>query len=164
MVDAHYTWRAITTADEPFLWEMLYLAIYVPPGAPPVSRAILQEPDIAIYVQGWGRPGDEGLIAVEQNSGKEAGACWLRLWTSEQRGYGFIDDHTPELSIALLPEHRQRGLGSHLISAMLEQARTRYDAVSLSVVQTSPAVRLYQRLGFRVEGEVLGSYIMVKRF
>ena len=35
---------------------MLHLALYVPKGQPPFPRDILIEPDIACYVQGWGRP------------------------------------------------------------------------------------------------------------
>ena len=42
----------IKDSDEPFLWEMLYQALYVPEGQPPFPRDILREPDIACYVQG----------------------------------------------------------------------------------------------------------------
>lgn len=141
---------------------MLYLAIYVPPGAPAAPRSILLEPDIAIYVQDWGRPGDEGLIAIENTSGREVGACWIRCWTADQHGYGYVAEQTPEISIALLPEHRRKGLGASLLTTMLDQARNRYPSVSLSVVKDSPAVRLYQRLGFQVVGMVMESYVMLK--
>jgi hypothetical protein len=55
--------RPLLPSDQPFLWEMLYQALYVAPGSPPFVRAILDDPDIACYLKGWGRPGDWGLLA-----------------------------------------------------------------------------------------------------
>jgi len=46
-MDDKYTIRPAASADEPFLWEMLYAALYVPEGAPRPDRAILQEPSLA---------------------------------------------------------------------------------------------------------------------
>jgi len=57
--------RPLLPSDQPFLWEMLYQALYVAPGSPPFVRAILDDPDIACYLKGWGRPGDWGLLAVQ---------------------------------------------------------------------------------------------------
>jgi len=57
--------RPLLPTDQPFLWEMLYQALYVPPGKVPFARTILDEPDIACYVRGWGRPGDWGLLAFD---------------------------------------------------------------------------------------------------
>jgi ribosomal protein S18 acetylase RimI-like enzyme len=158
-----FLFRPAIPEDEPFLWEMLYQAIYVPPGAPPAPRAIIQDPDIAVYVQDWGRVGDEGLVAVEQATGIAVGAAWLRCWSGEHQGYGYVDDQTPEVSIALLPGYRQHGLGTQLLTALINQASERYQAISLSVVESSPAVHLYRRLGFEVVGRVMESHVMLKR-
>ena len=38
------TVRASQKSDEPFLWEMLYQALYVPEGEPPLPREIVQQP------------------------------------------------------------------------------------------------------------------------
>jgi hypothetical protein len=46
--------RAATASDEPFLREMLYLALFVPPGKRPLPRSILSDPALARYVNGWG--------------------------------------------------------------------------------------------------------------
>src|SRR5512136_1483568 len=102
----HFNFRPLYPSDESFLWEMLYLALYVPPGKPPFPRAILLEPDIACYVQGWGRPGDWGFVV--KTGEKNVGAIWLRQWSGEARGYGYVSPAVPELSIALLPEHRNK--------------------------------------------------------
>lgn len=61
-----------------------------------------------------------------------------------------MDDGTPELSIAILPEHRGQGVGRQLLTRLLASARLRYPAVSLSVDARNPAVRLYEHLGFWV--------------
>jgi len=39
-------------SDEPFLWEMLYQAIYVPPNAVAPPRQIVRSSELARYVQG----------------------------------------------------------------------------------------------------------------
>jgi ribosomal protein S18 acetylase RimI-like enzyme len=155
--------RTLTASDEPFLWEMLYQALYLPPGQPPFPREILQKPEIACYVQGWGQPHDRGFAALVK--GEPVGAAWLRLLTAERPGYGYVDDDTPELSIAVLPKFRGRGIGSQLMTCLLELAQqTRYPAVCLSVSPGNPALRLYQRLGFAKVDETRSSIKMIRYF
>jgi len=52
------------------------------------------------------------------------------------------------VDIALLPEHRNRGIGGSLLSDLLGEARALQLPLSLSVLRSSPAIRLYRRLGF----------------
>jgi GNAT superfamily N-acetyltransferase len=144
---------ALTAADGPFLWEMLYLALYVPEGQPPPPRDMVGEPDLARYVRGWGRPGDWGLLALDGE--KPVGAIWLREWRGREKGYGFVAPEIPELSIALLPGFRNRGLGRRMIETVIAAARERHPGLSLSVVEDSPARRLYERLGFRSTGRMI---------
>jgi GNAT superfamily N-acetyltransferase len=135
--------RAATVSDEPFLWEMLYLALFVPPGQPPLPRSVLRERAIARYVEDWGRRnGDSGLIALVD--GAPVGAAWLRYFSASEPGYGFVDERTPELSIAVLPAHRGKGIGFELIERLLE----RVHSTSLSCDPANPAWRLYARLSF----------------
>ena len=56
-----FTLRSLTPDDEPFIWDMLYEALYVPEGEEPPSRDVLQQPGLAHYAEGWGKPGDHGL-------------------------------------------------------------------------------------------------------
>ena len=100
--------RALLPYDEPFLWEMLYLALYIPQGKSPFQREVLNEPDIACYVLDWGRPGDWGLLACD--GATPVGAIWLRQWSGDEKGYGYVSTLIPELSIALLPKYRNLGL------------------------------------------------------
>jgi ribosomal protein S18 acetylase RimI-like enzyme len=110
-------------------------------------------------VERWGRPGDTALIAIQDF--QRVGAAWYRLFKSENPGYGFVDEQTPELSIAIVPSRRGGGLGSELLDALLEQARSDgYHAISLSVEQGSPAIGLYERHGFSQVGEDDGGVTM----
>ena len=99
------------------------------------------------YVRGWGRRGDAGMIAIEPPN--PVGAAWYRLFRADAPGFGFVDERTPELTIAVVPSRRGRGFGDELMTGLLERARQDgYEAISLSVEQGSPAVRLYERYGF----------------
>lgn len=160
-----YILRPALPADEPFLWAMLYEAIYVPEGKPLPERTILQEPALAHYVAGWGQqPGDAGMIAIDSTSGQAVGAAWLRLFTAADAGWGFVDEATPEVSMALLPAYRGQGIGTALLTALIDQARGHYPALSLSVDPQNAAMRLYERLGFVVVGASGTSVTMCKRF
>ena len=71
-------------------------------------------------------------------------------------------DRTPDrilvLDIALLPEHRGTGVGTALLTGILDEARRTGLPVVLSVETSNPAVGLYQRLGFRPTGPGAGLY------
>ncbi len=99
------------------------------------------------YVENWGRPGDAAVIALDE--GFPVGAAWYRLFKESAQGYGFVDEHTPELSIAVVPSKRGHGFGGELMDALLARARAEgFMSISLSVDKNSPAVHLYERYGF----------------
>ncbi len=65
--------------------------------------------------------------------------------------------------IALLTEYRNTGIGSHLIQDLMKEATAAGKPIGLHVVATSPAVRLYERLGFRRSGNEAGAaYLEMK--
>jgi GNAT superfamily N-acetyltransferase len=148
--------RPITATDEQFLWDMLYLAIYIPEGVTPPPRSIIHEPDIAKYVQGWGRKGDEGLIALADE--QPIGAAWLRFFTHDNPSYGYVADDIPELTMAMLSEHRGKGVGTRLLTDLLKQTPT----MSLSSDPANPVMNLYKRLGFKEVG-ISGTSITMLR-
>jgi ribosomal protein S18 acetylase RimI-like enzyme len=150
------TIRPILLTDEPFLWVMLYHALYVPEGHPPFPRDIVQQPEISQYVRDWGQPDDAGLIACDGET--PIGAVWIR----RIRAYGFVDDDTPELSLAMLPEYRGQGIGTKLMLELFALAQSRYSALSLSVSKENPALRLYARLGFHIVKDD-GTSVTMKR-
>ncbi len=155
--------RSLTPEDELFLYEMVYQAIFIPEGETPPPRRVVQQPALRKYVEAFGRPGDLGFLAMADETGQPVGAAWARLLTAEDRGYGFVDEATPELTIALLPDYRGRDLGTALLERLIAAAGGRYPALSLSVWPANPAYRLYQRLGFEVVEEKGPAVTMVRR-
>jgi ribosomal protein S18 acetylase RimI-like enzyme len=162
MTTVSHSVRQLSPSDQQFLWEMLYQSLHVPEGNSPFPRDVIDQPEIAKYVRSWGRAGDIGFVAVDVGSGELIGAAWLRLLTGDERGYGYVDDETPELGMAVLPAYRGRGVGSDLLTRLLESAGAVYRSVSLSVSVGNPAVRLYERAGFARVHEDGTSLTMVK--
>ena len=128
--------------DVRFLRDMLRHAYYWRASDPAAA-----ELPVSRYVDGWGRRGDAALIALD--AGAPVGAAWYRLFSRSAPGFGFVDESTPELTIAVVPSRRGRGFGAVLLEALLEQARADgFAAISLSVDRDNPAVQLYRRYGF----------------
>jgi ribosomal protein S18 acetylase RimI-like enzyme len=53
------------------------------------------------------------------------------------------------IDLALLPEHRGKGIGTRLLTQILKEAGTAAKPVQMHVERFNPAQRLYDRLGFR---------------
>lgn len=141
---------------------MLYEAAHWRPGEPrPPKEEALSEPKLARYLQDWGRPGDTAILAVDLDGGGRLGAAWYRLMTSEEPGYGYVDSDTPEVALAVVPDHRGRGLGGALLRELRDAARSQgYSALSLSVEKGNPALGLYERNGFVKLFEAEGAWTM----
>ena len=137
------------TQDVRFLRDMLHHAYYWKERAPEDAGP----GPVALYVKAWGRPGDTAVIAID--GGFPAGAAWYRLFPRDRPGYGFVDERTPELAIAVVPNARGKGVGSALLGALLDRARAEgYGAISLSVDRNNAgAIELYERHGFERVGE-----------
>ena len=158
------TFRQANPKDQSFLNEMLYQAIYLPETEKPSRAEVWSNPELNKYTTQWGKPGDFGLIAFDNEKQLEVGACWCRQFTESDKGYGYVDEQTPELSIALLPEYKGRGIGTQLLLQFLEQARPKYRTISLSVDPDNPVMNWYQKYGFQIVGQNGASYIMLKIF
>ena len=77
-----------------------------------------------------------------------------RIILSDGRPVGrmLVDRSEAEIllrDIALLTEYRNAGIGSRLIHDLMQEATAASKPIKLHVVALSPAVRLYERLGFR---------------
>lgn len=153
------TIRPLRSDERWLLTEFLYEAVWVPDGAPPVPRTVLQEPALRRYVEDFGRAADDRCLAAVCD-GRVAGAVWVR----RMHGFGHVDDATPELAVALYPEYRGRGVGTLLLRAMLDLLRTEgYTRVSLSVQRENRAAAWYLREGFELLAERDGELVMVCR-
>lgn len=110
--------------------------------------AVQSYPVLARYVEGWGQVGDLSVIPEHEN--KPVGAAGCRLFPKTTPGWGWIDEKTPEISVAVLPEFRRMGIGTALLTCLLEIACEKNKMLSLVVRSTNSAFRLYHGLGFRV--------------
>jgi ribosomal protein S18 acetylase RimI-like enzyme len=92
------------------------------------------------------------------------GAIWTRLFSEADKNYGFVDAATPELSIAIKEDYRNRGFGNLLIAKLFERLKTSgFEKVSLSVDKRNRAVNLYRKVGFETVSEQGTAYKMLKR-
>ena len=161
------TWkiRLATPQDRSFLREMLYEAVCWRENAPRVPiDELLSESELAKILSGWGRKGDTAVVA-ELEDGTTVGAAWYRFWTHEHHSYGFVDEATPELGIAVLGEVRQRGIGTALLKALLDHARgSEINRMSLSVEPENFSHLLYEKFGFRKVGISGTSWTMLLEF
>jgi ribosomal protein S18 acetylase RimI-like enzyme len=64
------------------------------------------------------------------------------------------------IQIQLAPQLQGRGVGEALISGLIAEARGAGAALSLHVLHTNPARRLYERLGFRIVQDTEHEYLM----
>ena len=146
-----YTIRPLRSDERHLLEDFLYEAIYVPEGFEgTVPRSIIHDdPKCCAAFECFGDlPDDRALVA--EVDGRVVGACWVR--TTDE--YGHINDETPSFSISLYAQYRGQGIGGALMRQMLDELREAgYARASLSVQKENPALRLYERLGFRIIGD-----------
>lgn len=100
------------------------------------------------YVGLW-EPRQGGVIA--DRGGVPIGAAWLRTFTAEDPGTGFVADAYPEVAIAVEPDHSGGGVGRRLLQAVLDQAQADgHPGVSLCVEDGNHRAQgLYEKTGFR---------------
>ena len=156
--------RSWAEDDRAFLWSMLYEAAWWRPSSdrPPFDEG-MRAPDVRRYLEGWQREGDRALIATA--GGEPIGAAWYRLFSADERGYGFVDATVPEVSLAVVARYRRQGVGRMLLAALLVQAHLdEHLAVSLSVDNDNPARSLYEELGFKTVEEEDNTSTMINRF
>jgi ribosomal protein S18 acetylase RimI-like enzyme len=135
-------------------------AVWRPDKPTPTGDEVLADPRYAMYLAGWPRAGDNGLIAEQD---EPVGAAWFRTFTQAEHGHGFVAEDVPELSIAVISSRRHEGIGRcllvELIDASVDQG---YRALSLSVREQNPARRLYESVGFVTVAKDGTSWTMIR--
>lgn len=153
-----YKIREIRKNEYAILFDFLYEAIFITEGMDKPPKSIIEQPELQVYIEDFGKKDDWCLVAEIKE--KIVGAVWVRIMDD----YGHIDDETPSFAISLYEEYRNMGIGTALMRDMLELLKNKgYKQTSLSVQKANYAVRMYQKVGFEVIDENEEEYIMVCR-
>jgi len=156
-------YRIIRRDEHEFLMEMLYEALFVAPDQPKFPNGIIEEPDIKKYIDHWSqKEGDLAIVAVRND--ELVGVIWGRKFEELKKGYGFVDEETPEISMAIRSAYRNQGIGTSLIDHIeKEYAAIGVSQLSLSVDKMNPAKKLYERCGYQIFEEQDTAVTMVKQ-
>ena len=153
--------RNFSSEETGILEDLLYEAIYLPAGVEPFLRNITEIPEIKVYIDGFGDSKDDYCLVADLN-GRIIGAVWIRILAGKIKGFGNIDDQTPEFAISLLKEFRNRGIGTMLMKQMIEYLKKQeYVQTSLSVQKENYSIKMYQKLGFEIFSENKENYLMI---
>ena len=78
---------------------------------------------------------------------------------------GRYRDEIRIIDISILPQHRNQGLGTKILKKLLNEGQKTGKAVSIHVECYNPALRLYERLGFKNQpDEKKDIYLFMKWF
>jgi ribosomal protein S18 acetylase RimI-like enzyme len=140
-------YRPAVVDDVPFLATMLgEAAVWRPDKLTPTGDEVMADPRYEMYLIGWPRAGDFGLLAEGDGP---VGAAWYRSYTKADHGYGFTGEDVPELSIAVIGSRRHAGIGCRLLAGLIDASVAQgYAAIGLSAREANPARRLYESAGF----------------
>lgn len=90
-------------------------------------------------------------LQVIERAGGPIGRLYVARWEREIR----------IMDIALLPEHRGTGIGTKLLRELQEEARSAGKTLTIHVERFNLALRLYERLGFKMV-EDKGVYLLME--
>jgi len=154
------TIRPLRKSEIVLLDEFLYDAIFIPPDCEKPPPDIIYHPEIYVYIKDFGKKDD--LCLVAENNGEVSGAVWTRYFSEAERGFGFVNSETPELSMSVKEQYRGQGIGTRLLESMIKMLhKTGARQVSLSVDKINYAYRLYKKYGFEDYESCNDSIIML---
>ena len=144
----------VRPADDPFL-----LAVYASSRAEEMAMVPWDAAQKAAFLQmqfeaqrqhyAAHYPASDHLLI--QHGGEPVG----RLWVDRQ------PDRIHVLDMTILPEHRNRGIGSTLLRSLRAEAAVKQVPLTIHVESFSPSRRLFLRLGFTEQSET-GFYILME--
>ena len=153
----NYTIRELSIDERNILETFLYHAIYIPEGITPPPFEIIKQPELQVYIERFGEQ-DGDICLVAECDSIIVGAVWVRIMND----YGHVSDDMPSLAISLLPEYRNKGIGTALMKSMQEMvSKQGYKGISLSVQKQNYATKMYRRLGFNTIEDKDEELIMV---
>lgn len=157
-----YRLRPAAQSDGVFLADMVVEAANWRQGGARPRHEVIGGPEYGRYLAGWMRPGDAGLVAVDELD-TPIGAAWYRVLARDDAGFGFVGVGVPELIIGVRPIWRAHGVGRALLRGLCQHARDHGHArISLSVERDNFARTLYRSEGFAAVRLDIGRDTMVK--
>jgi GNAT superfamily N-acetyltransferase len=150
-----FSLRPESDEDFPFL-EHLYISVRWPelePTAWPdeIKLGFLRS-QFGMQRQHYRTHYSDADFAILESRGTPVGRLYLFRGKSDVR---IVD-------ISLLPELRGRGVGTALLTAVIDEATGDNKSVSIHVEKFNPAQRLYRRLGFAEAGESGPYWLMIR--
>lgn len=100
-----YIIREMQSQEYVLLDNFLYEAIFQRDETNLVPKSIINKPELQVYINQFGKRKDDYCLCAEVD-GKIVGAVWVR----NIKGYGSIDEITPELDISLYREFSGYGI------------------------------------------------------
>lgn len=152
-----YRIREMKPSEYKLLDNFLYEAIFQPDETNLVPKEIIKKPELQVYIKDFGKEKDDYCLCAE-SGGKVVGAVWVR----NIKGYGSIDNITPEFAISLYKDFRGLGIGTAMMKEMLTLLKNNgYKKASLAVQKENYALKMYLSVGFQIIDENAEEYIMV---
>lgn len=157
---SNYIIRKINTNEIPLLEDFLYEAIFQRDNSNLIPKEVIKKPEVSIYIDNFGEKNDRCLVA--EYDGNIVGAVWTRILSGEIKGFGNINNKTPEFAISIFKPYRNRGIGSDLMNSMLKWLKDDgYSQTSLAVQKDNYAVKMYKSIGFEIIKESDEEYLMI---
>ena len=154
-MDAAWSIRPGEGGDVEAIKRAIYISVSWLHQLPALEEVIIR-PELLVFWEGWGRPGDFAVVA---DNPVFVGAAFARLYAAEERPCGFIDAETPELGVGVVENARRQGLGRRLMLSLEDQAlEAGFRQLSLCVNARNPATYLYESVGYdeiRRDGEAI---------
>lgn len=152
-----YTIRPMREEEYPLLRDFLYEAIFIPEGVEPPPRSIIDLPELQVYIRNFGNESADCCFVADAGD-RVVGAVWVRI----MQDYGHVADDVPSFAISLYEDCRSMGIGTALMRRMLEHLREKgFARASLAVQKANFAVKLYEKVGFKIIDENAEEYIML---
>ncbi len=115
-----------------------------------------------IYTIAYGlKNTDVGVYSLTNNI--VSGAAWVRLFNESHCAAAYVDNVTPVLTLAILPDMRGNGVGTLIMNQLLQEVAVVYDRIS--VLSNKDSESFYQQLGFFSldDSDSKDVFIMVKK-
>lgn len=147
--------RFVEPHESALVFSFLTLAARMTESGEPIQKALVDR-ELTKYWNGWGRPGDLGIVTSRDSDALPVCCAWVRQLP--EGDHGFLASGVFELAIGTVPSERGQGIGTQTLERLIEACRAQARAatgISLSVRADNPAVRLYQRLGFETLTEIV---------